>query len=282
MSSLAVRIPLAFKSRLRRASNLASQMRTRFLVRRPRRSVYFFTLHKCASSLFSSFVLRNLDGLTHVDRAKGLASGKLPLDTSLSFHRKGIVYGPIRLSVSDQSPIYRTLIKPVFRREFMRNKRAVFLVRDPRDILVSAYYSFGYTHGLSQVEKLRQAQLDERHRIQNMTIDDYVLSYAPDQAEHFSRIEKLSEWAEEAVILRYEDMIENFDGFIAEARRVLPMSDQVSGEIYRRSRPKSREDQSSHRRSGTTGGFRAKLKPETVETLNHNLRLTLESFGYPP
>ncbi len=39
-------------------------------------SVYFYTFHKCASSLFSNYVLRNIKGLVHVDYAVQISSGK--------------------------------------------------------------------------------------------------------------------------------------------------------------------------------------------------------------
>jgi len=131
--------------RMKRSSNLVNQFRTRFFVPQPLESIYFFTLHKCASTLFSSFVLKNLEGLTHVDYAKDLTSGRRSPRKALPFHDYGIIYGPIRLSNDPENLISRHLIKPIYSPDFLTDKRAVFFVRDPRDILVSAYYSFGYT-----------------------------------------------------------------------------------------------------------------------------------------
>ena len=267
-------------NRFKHASHLARQFRTRFLVRPARKSIYFFTLHKCASTLFSSYVLRSLDELTHVDYAKALASGRRSPERALTFHEKGIVYGPIRLSNEPDNLVSRRLIEPVCRPDFLADKQAVFFVRDPRDILVSAYYSFGYTHGLSPVDELRERQIKERLRIQAISIDDYALSRVDQQAEWFLAMLDAADRCEQSVLLRYEEMIEDFETFLNKARRLLPISDDVASEMHRRSRPKKKEDQNSHRRSGKPGGFRSKLQPETIALLNDRLSTVLERFDY--
>lgn len=260
--------------------DLSAQIKTRFLARTPRTSIFFFTLHKCATSLFSSYVLKNLDGLAHVDYAKQLASGRRTSRTPLKFHRKGVAFGPMRISQQSQNMISRLLIEPVCDPDFLRERTAVFLVRDPRDILVSEYYSFGYTHGLSQVEDLRREQIRKRAEIQDLSLDDYVLSAAPQQRNWFNQIHELEVICDRSVILRYEDMVESFDTFLEAARKLLPISDSVAEEMYRRSRPKKKEDQSSHRRSGKTQGFRAKLKTQTIANLNQQFWTVLLRFGY--
>ena len=74
----------------------------------PPESVYFYTFHKCASSLFSRYVLRNIEGLRHVDYAYQIYCGKKIRE--VVFHEKGFVYGPIRLSARPVSTEYRILV----------------------------------------------------------------------------------------------------------------------------------------------------------------------------
>lgn len=105
-------------------------------------TVYFYTFHKCASTLFNSYILKNIKGLQHVDYASQIYGGK-KINKKLNFRDKGFVYGPIRLSADPMSSVYRMLVAPTSGHEFIRDKIAIFVVRDPRDILVSAYYSFG-------------------------------------------------------------------------------------------------------------------------------------------
>ena len=233
----------------------------------PPESVYFYTFHKCASSLFSDYVLKNIDGLRHVDYDSLIYNGEMGPGRP-TFEKMGHVYGPIRIySCPSTLPVYKLLVEPTTKREFVRDKIAVFLVRDPRDILVSAYYSFGYSHELSPVEKIRRLQESLRSDIRKMSLDEYVLEFAGWESKKFEILGRLANACERGVVLKYEDMIHDFGHFIARLRQYLPMEEDVADTIYCTTRPKHTEDAASHRRSGQAGAFRDKLEDKTVETL---------------
>ena len=172
------------------------------------------------------------------------------------------------------------LVEPTTKREFVRDKIAIFLVRDPRDILVSAYYSFGYSHEISPVEKIRRLQESLRSDIRKMSLDEYVLEFAGWESKKFEILGGLADACERGVVLKYEDMIHDFGHFIARLRKYLPMEDDVADTIYRETRAKHTEEAASHRRSGQAGGFRDKLEDKTVEALEKKLGPVLEQFGY--
>ena len=240
-------------------------------------SLYFFTLHKCASTLFSGYILKNLKGLRHVDYASHLYNGE---SVEVSFKERGEAYGPIRLSTDPQSPVYQKLVVPVSRPEFLKHKLAVFFVRDPRDVLVSSYYSFGYTHELSAVREIREHQETRRAKVQQGTLDDYAIETVENTARNFEALYHLSKACERSLVLKYEDMIYHFEDFIQKFSRVTPLEPSVAQEIFARTRPRTREDVTVHRRSGQPGGFRDKLDPETVEILNLTFEPVLEAFSY--
>jgi hypothetical protein len=241
-------------------------------------SVFFYTFHKCASTLFSGYILKNIEGLQHVDYAGALCSGKKV--GKIKFKERGVVYGPIRLSADKRDMVYKRLVAPASTHDFVRDRIAIFFVRDPRDILVSAYYSYGYTHELSPVLELREIQESLRAKIQKESLDEYVLDSASAVSAHFEELYNLSRACERGVVLRYEDMISDFDAFIAQLCKYVVIDESCISEIYRRSRPKKTEDLSSHRRSGQIGDFRDKLKEETILSLNEILNTTLVRFGY--
>ena len=54
---------------------------------------------------------------------------------------------------------------------FVHDKNVLFLVRDTRGILISAYYSFGYSLKFSEVEKIDRVQVQQRAAIQAMNLD---------------------------------------------------------------------------------------------------------------
>ena len=73
-------------------------------------SVYFYTFAKCASTLFSSYVLKNIEGLRHVDYANQIYHGR---DLKrVVFEEKGFIYGPIRIFYRPAAPVYKKLVKP--------------------------------------------------------------------------------------------------------------------------------------------------------------------------
>jgi hypothetical protein len=260
-----------------RFSSLASDFRWRLETNQPE-SVYFYTLHKCASSLFSGYVLSNIDGLRHVNYARQIYRGRSV--GRLTFKKTGHVYGPIRLSADRASPVYRLLVEPASNLAFIEDKIAIFLVRDPRDILVSSYYSFGYTHGFSAVAEIQARQMALRNQIQAKTIDSYALDSADAILQNLEAIDKLSRGCERSIVIKYEDLINRFEYFIHQLTLYLNFNNSVRKQIFERSRPKQNENTSSHRRSGLPGGFRNKLNDETITSLNTKFKGVLRRFEY--
>ena len=243
-------------------------------------SVYFYTLHKCASSLFSLYVLKNIQGLEHVDYALDMYNGVFTIDQEINFKERGYIYGPIRISGDPRTPEYKRLTIPASQPEFIQDKIVIFLVRDPRDILVSSYYSFAYSHGVSSVKEIRKIQETSRKVYLAQSLDEYVLAGVSEQLKNFTTIAELSKMCQRCVLLKYEDMIDKFDYFIAQLRQYLLIDDNIVQEIYRRSRPKLNEEIASHQRSGKVGGYKDKLRQDTIKSLNSKLGEILEVFEY--
>jgi hypothetical protein len=176
--------------------------------------------------------------------------------------------------------VYNLLILPTSNIDFVKDKTAIFFIRDPRDILVSSYYSFGFTHSLNAVEEKRNKQLELRKEIQSLSIDEYVLKYADQQIEYFDTLKAIASNCKKKTILKYEDMIDDFDSFIQALKTIALVKEDVIQNIYHKSRPKKSTDNTSHRRSGATKRYLIDLKPETVELLNKKLERILNDFNY--
>lgn len=241
-------------------------------------SVYFYTFNKCASTLFSGYVLKNIDGLKHVDYADEIYNGKLY--ERLIFEKNGFVYGPVRFTANPVSPVFKLLVEPLSSDEFIRNKIAIFLVRDPRDILVSGYYSFGYTHGYSSVAVIQKEQQKLRESIQNMTINEYVEKAANDLKVNFDTFIKLRNACERNVVLKYEDMLTDWDYFVANLTKYTQIKHAVIEQMYVNSRPRKKEEITSHRRSGIPGDFRNKVDKNSITFLNNLFGPILNSLEY--
>jgi len=241
-------------------------------------SVYLYTFHKCASSLFSSYILNKAKGLKHVDYERMLFRA---IDFEQpDYQEYGCTYGPIRLYIDPECNIYNTLVAPVTDLEFIRDKTAIFMLRDPRDMLVSEYYSFGFSHSLSKSAEIRQEQELNRKRIRAMTIDEYALSEVEERVGRFELLYKLIQACEHSVVLHYEDMLANWGLFAADLIKYLDLSAEALTETYLRSRPREKIASGAHRRSGKTRQYKTEFKPETISCLNEQLSVSLKRFKY--
>jgi hypothetical protein len=85
-------------------------------------SIYFFTLHKCASTLFAKHVLKNLDGLQGVDYAAQLFNSARP--QRFEFRPSGHAYGPLRVSLPEDAVVYHQLVERCLQPEFLADKKS--------------------------------------------------------------------------------------------------------------------------------------------------------------
>jgi hypothetical protein len=242
-------------------------------------SIFFFTLHKSASTLFSKFLFPNLKGRIHIDYANILYDKPENWKDIFRFRKKGILYGPIRVS-SHPGLEKKKLVDPTINVDFISSKSCIIFTRDPRDILVSEFYSFGYTHPLNPVKEKRIWQLELRKKIQNQSIDDYAIENCDHLKKSFEILIKIQKNARNTTNLRYEDMINNFLKFSDKLNAVLEFDNDIYSEFYELTRPLENINKNSHKRSGNPGDYQKEFKEETIQYLNKNLRKVLDHFNY--
>lgn len=245
------------------------------------KSVYFFTLHKCASSLFAQKILPFVEGLKHVDYAKEIFSGNLiPSKKTISFASIGFIYGPIRLSAPKNLFLYSDFVVPAIENCIRKKGKPLFMIRDPRDILISQYYSFGFSHGISSEPSIQSSQLEIRKQIATMSLDEYCLLNAEKTAENFWELKQLANKYPADSLFKYEHLIENPEVFIAQLKQFVPLKQKKIEEIKMLSRPRECEDIFSHKRSGKIRAYAEKLKPQTISKINQKLEKILKEFEY--
>lgn len=174
----------------------------------------------------------------------------------------------------------------------MQHITRIFHVRDPRDMLVSEYFSFGWIHPTDGPLQTRQTE------IQAMTVDQYVLeqtnfSAAPLETKLAPLLESGLSIAsrstrpapnETRMLVRYEDLVEHFDSWL---RLALPPF-QLRREAWNRRRLYRRfagdfrvsNESFTHKRRVIPGDHRDKLKPATIKVLNTRFAEFLHRFGY--
>jgi hypothetical protein len=240
---------------------------------------FAFSIHKCGSSLMNAMI--------HA----ACKQAKVPaLSIPDTFFLEGLDESwsrdPSLLPLIDEGRIYfgfRYLPPIFFQPGFLKGRKSVLLVRDPRDALVSEYYSFGGKHlshkqPTKNVEGFREKLDSTKH----MEIDEYVLMRA---AELLIKLTSYREHLDfdNALLRRYEDIYFDKEQFLADIfshfRIDVPANIIAKVAAANDVRPES-EDPSKHIRKGTPGDHREKLAPETIASLNDTFRDAARFFGY--
>lgn len=161
----------------------------------------------------------------------------------------------------------------------------IFLViRDPRDLLVSMYYSVAYSHPAPLGRRQANFQL-ERERVKRLSIDEFVLeSAAKKKAIFLEYEEKLLKPYPHVLILRYEDMVADFPDWLDQLSHYcqLEVPEELRNELvdrFQSMRPK-KETREMHVRKGQPGDYLDKLQPQTIAALNATFADVLRQFGY--
>jgi len=247
-------------------------------------SVVYFSINKSATQyikqLLRSCAIEN--GLIPVDIFDYAFHSKIPFFNDLNqpeqqhfrnaFHSKGYFYG-----------VFGGMIDGIPKLE---NYRIIFIIRDPRDILVSRYFSAAYSHPVPIKESDKRIHfVDRRNKIKKMDINSFVIEESVHLLASLSRYEELL--FSESINLRffkYEEMIDQFDLWLASILEHcdFKISYQLKNQIvanHNSQKPKE-ENKFNHLRKGQKEDYKSKLHPNTIEVLNAKFYMFLEKFSY--
>ena len=235
-------------------------------------SILFFTTYKCASS-FAGEIINELTanaGYKHVNFDSYFYH--LEKDTDIEYEKifsknvfraSGFIYGPMR----NYQPI-----------PGIKQYKTLLILRDPRDVLVSHYYSAKYSHEVSTTKMLQK-----RRMTQGQDIDEFVLERLEEFAIIYEQYKLNILPLEGTIFVRYEDMISNPKDFIIKLYKILKINvdiEHIEEIVKNRMAMPKREDKYSHRRSGKSGQYLEKLNSKTVKTINTRLADVIDAFGY--
>lgn len=180
---------------------------------------------------------------------------------------------------------FRHVPRSFFGSNALDRARKVVVTRDPRDLLVSAYFSVKFSHQYPAMATAQFRHGGERsQRYAGRSIDDYCVAMACALNVELSYLQKILE-EKDTLVLRYEDFI--YDKMVI-GRSIrewcgLDISDQRLAEIIKPHDilPEC-EQPYSHFRQGHPGDYLRKLQPATVAELNASLKTFMKTFGYSP
>jgi hypothetical protein len=240
-------------------------------------SVLCFSHHKAGSSMLDAIIRRLSEavGLKFVSIASSLFQrgddiALMRLD--LPWPERGYCYGGFRRYPSSPVPLIKTA-------------KTILLVRDPRDAVVSHYFSVRESHHLPPKDSMvRRTMLARREYAQSVSIDQWVIENCGTAGEELAGYVAQGFLARPNVAIhRYEDVIYRKREWIEEMIRWLgwqvpeAVVDKLLSEIDVFPDAPAND---RHVRQVHPGNHRVLLKPETCASLDRSLKFPLEAFGY--
>lgn len=244
-----------------------------------KKSLLFFTMHKTASTYMKKcmkYLNKKYLGLVHADLESYIwnYSDKnvyqiLKEKKSIIFHPKGILYAPLRMYI----PIDK-----------IDHYCIVLMLRDPRDVLVSSYYSKAYSHGLPIDKKRKKTFVEIRNQTKQQTIDEYTIANADYLYQRYSDYCNYLIKEQNIKYLRYEDFIQNYDLWINQLEEILNIEitkkDKNALFELKGGDAPTVENKLKHIRKATPGDYKEKLTEKTQELLNSKFKDILLTLNY--
>lgn len=242
-------------------------------------AAYVLSVHKAGSTLLNAMATqianaagRPVFALHRMLFAKGIKLDDCPADVLALLERPGTVFTAFRTpDFLEDVAQYRTAPK-------------ILLVRDPRDIVVSAFFSFAYSHNLPAAGNVRERMLKNRERVKTMDPSSFVLRGSADGPmrnmltfmDHADRFEGF-------VVRRYEDVIFDKPALARDLAAVMSADVPDARLVAIAQKNDVRPDEErpmEHIRQVSPGNYKAHLSAEAQDYLKSEFAPIFSRFGY--
>lgn len=239
-------------------------------------STLYFTLPK-AGTLMLTNLIKNLAPIVgsklyypigELFKLGILVEAQVPASTGSLFLPRGYCYGLPYV--------------PDFEIPILGHVKTILLVRDPRDMLVSAYYSLLFSHpNPGSLDGKPGEVFPGRTEAKNLDLDSFAAN--PATCDYPNRFRKVAELAKlpGVKVFRYEDIIYNKLQWAAE------ICDHFEWNIPRRHLEDAvakvdvfpnQERPNDHVRQVHPGNYKTKLRPETIRQIEQHLAEEMAFF----
>lgn len=170
---------------------------------------------------------------------------------------------------------------PSYLKNFELNKfKKILLIRDPRDILVSHYFSMKNSHGIPQGE-MGERLLKQRQAIQSMDINEYVLNKANSFLKIYRSYANIKD--NSLRIFKYENIVFKKEKWVEQILEFLELEleeSQIKSIARKHDIFPDREAPNSHIRKVTPGDYKEKLNKSTINALDSIFNDVMHSYDY--
>ena len=240
------------------------------------KSSLIWTTHKCASVYLKKVIntinkhseFKTFDYSTTVWSlgSRIFLDNPYEIESYSSLYRShGEIYGPLRTPFDFEG------------REEFNN---IFFFRDPRDLLVSKYYSIAFSHNSPYQKLTFEKFLKKRNDARSLGINDFCLKEAEEWIiPYFAKFKALRDSSEEHSIFKYDQFIDDPALFLSEFLNSINVSlpKNVENKLIKIAKTPLKNKSAnwnykSHYRSGKSRQFEYELDALTVKKLNKKLK----------
>lgn len=161
--------------------------------------------------------------------------------------------------------------------------KTIVQMRDPRDCITSAYFSFMKSHQPPEDPEKAAKFMERREQMEQTDIDAYALSRVDNYNKRMKVLQDIIDRHDDVLVLTYEEMVANTETWLDQIASFLgqPLTDELRATLGDDiDFSVDTEDASQHKRQVTPGDHARKLKPETIVEMNKVLGPGMEKFGY--
>ncbi len=182
---------------------------------------------------------------------------------------------------------FRALPSFLSNNELFNQRKKILLVRDPRDAIVSQFFTVAFNHSIPKENSVnangaREELLNKRELVKNQPIDEYVIKSAVGLRNTLKAYVKFIN-SPLTLVFRYEDVLLNKKPWIQEMAQFLNLEadEKILKNILDRvDIVPDKENPKNFIRKAVPGDHKNKLQPETIDQLNEIFAEVLNSFNY--
>ena len=234
------------------------------------------TMHKAASSYVGSvlqavFVSRGYrtEDLASEAFEAGVDEVGYILQNTARFARSRTYFGPFR--TESATPV-----------STIKSLQPIVHIRDPRDCIVSLYYSLAFSHVEPGPGPVRDKFLADREAFREMGVDEFCFEGLRRGYDALGIMRRVVEARPDSTVSRYEDMVSDFARWLQDLLRTvdIQISETTLNSLQKEAVFEVSENPMQHKRQVTPGDYRRKLRADTQKALTGAFESDLRFFGY--
>lgn len=239
-------------------------------------SFALLTMHKAASTYVGSIlqeVFASCGYRTENPASEAFDAGVDEVDYILQnterFAQSKTYFGPFR--TESATPV-----------SAIKSLRPIVHIRDPRDCVVSLYYSLAFSHVEPGPGPVRDKFLADRQAFQEMGVDEFCFEGLRRGYDALGIMRRVVEARSDCTLSRYEDMVSDFPAWLRDVLKTVGMqiSETMLNGLQKDAVFDVSENPMQHKRQVTPGDYRRKLRTDTQKALTEAFEADLRFFGY--